>query len=570
MKKITILISFFLFQQLIFAQKNQYFDFIKTWNFIKFYHPDVASGKIDADSLFLNTIKNISSKDDFNSIIRKLSQNLNKNFTTPAKIETAKDIFTENQNFDWFQKNGKISTEYKFLLNTIYKNRFDYGLLKEGKSINTEKKYSFTKEEDFPLDYKLLTFAKIQGSVDYLFPNKYLMEKNFDSYFTDLLEEIGRSTSRKDFEITLAKVVSKMGDSHAFPFIFKLIYFKEIFHTSYSAPFDYQIVDDHLLVTHLILPDICSKAQLNVGDKIIEINGKTIPQIIKEKKELISISNIENLIHHLSEYEYNLIWPDDLKQKNFKVKSKENNKTFSTNVEFIDIPNPLQTAKISGYLMGKARAIPEYQLIHNDIAYFKINKTFYYIENIEDDKIDGIMDKMFEEASHKKAIVFDMRGYPDWGGFVYHYIYKYFSPVENYFGKYYTPNLKNIGTYVYQNFDYFPTIENKKINIYKGKIFILVNSETQSASEWNTMNLQKIFPQSITIGQKTAGADGDVTTVSLPGDYELPFSGFGIFYPDNSQTQQVGIKINEIIKYKDQDILENRDLEFERVLNLIK
>jgi hypothetical protein len=30
------------------------------------------------------------------------------------------------------------------------------------------------------------------------------------------------------------------------------------------------------------------------------------------------------------------------------------------------------------------------------------------------------------------------------------------------------------------------------------------------------------------------------------------------------------IRINEIIKYKDQDFLEKRDLEFERVLNFIK
>ena len=73
MKKLIIFIFIFAFNQIIFAQKNQYADFIKTWNFIKYYHPDVASGKVDADSLFLSTVKNINSKDDFNSVINTTS-----------------------------------------------------------------------------------------------------------------------------------------------------------------------------------------------------------------------------------------------------------------------------------------------------------------------------------------------------------------------------------------------------------------------------------------------------------------------------------------------------------------
>ncbi len=58
--------------------------------------------------------------------------------------------------------------------------------------------------------------------------------------------------------------------------------------------------------------------------------------------------------------------------------------------------------------------------------------------------------------------------------------------------------------------------------------------------------------------------------INLPGDYLLEFTGNGIFYPDNSQTQQTGIRINELITYKDQDILDKKDLEFERVLKSVK
>jgi len=46
------------------------------------------------------------------------------------------------------------------------------------------------------------------------------------------------------------------------------------------------------------------------------------------------------------------------------------------------------------------------------------------------------------------------------------------------------------------------------------------------------------------IGIATAGADGNVTAVRLPGGYSTYFSGLEVLYPDGSQTQQTGIRIN--------------------------
>ncbi|MCD1116611.1 S41 family peptidase [Chryseobacterium turcicum] len=570
MKKTSVLLIFFLFQQYIFAQKEQYYDFIKTWNFIKYYHPDVASGKINADSLFLVNVKNVSSQDDFNSVTNKLISNLNKKLTTSVPVETSKDILTKNQNFDWFQKNKKISAENKDVLNSIYIHRYNFENLPKEKLVSDEKEYSFPKTENLPLEYRLLILAKIQGVVDYLFPHKYLMDKDFDVFFKNKIDETVKTNSRKDFEIILAKLVAKMEDSHSLSFYRHLNDKKEIFNASYFAPFDYQIVDNYILITKLIFPEICAKAQINVGDRILSMGEKSISQIIKEKSELISASNTEKLRFTLSNYPNNLIWNDNLQTKTLKIQSAKDGKTDTKMVEFIDLNDKAMYAVLEKYLIEKIQKKENHQLIHPDVAYFKTNKTLGFINNVDDDKIDAKMDSILNSASQKKAIVFDMREYPDWGGFVYHYIYKYFSPAENYFGKYYKPNLKNIGTFVYKDYDYFPSIPDKTMHSYKGKVFILVNPETRSASEWYSMSLQKIFPQSLTIGQQTSGGDGDMVKVKLPGNYVLEFTGNGIFYPDNSQTQQIGIRMNKKIKYSDKAILEERDLEFERILNEIQ
>ena len=39
----------------------------------------------------------------------------------------------------------------------------------------------------------------------------------------------------------------------------------------------------------------------------------------------------------------------------------------------------------------------------------------------------------------------------------------------------------------------------------------------------------------------TAGADGNVSQINLPGGIQTYFSGLGIFYPDGTPTQRIGI-----------------------------
>jgi len=48
-------------------------------------------------------------------------------------------------------------------------------------------------------------------------------------------------------------------------------------------------------------------------------------------------------------------------------------------------------------------------------------------------------------------------------------------------------------------------------------------------------------PRAIVIGSTTAGADGNVSAFSLPGNLRTAISGLGVFYPDKRQTQRVGI-----------------------------
>jgi C-terminal processing protease CtpA/Prc len=48
-------------------------------------------------------------------------------------------------------------------------------------------------------------------------------------------------------------------------------------------------------------------------------------------------------------------------------------------------------------------------------------------------------------------------------------------------------------------------------------------------------------PDAIVVGSTTAGADGNVSPIPLPGGLSAMISGIGVFNPDGTPTQRVGI-----------------------------
>lgn len=82
---------------------------------------------------------------------------------------------------------------------------------------------------------------------------------------------------------------------------------------------------------------------------------------------------------------------------------------------------------------------------------------------------------------------------------------------------------------------------------YDGKVVILVDETTQSQAEYTTMAL-RASPHAVVIGSTTAGADGNVSLIPLPGDLRAAISGIGVFYPDGRPTQRIGVRIDRVVQ----------------------
>ena len=99
-------------------------------------------------------------------------------------------------------------------------------------------------------------------------------------------------------------------------------------------------------------------------------------------------------------------------------------------------------------------------------------------------------------------------------------------------------------------------------------MIILVNEQSQSNLEFAAMALSQI-PGAVVVGSTTAGADGNVSYIDLPGGIKTMISGIGIFYPDGGQTQRVGVRINEIVEPTIEGVKAGRDEVLERAIEIL-
>jgi C-terminal processing protease CtpA/Prc len=105
-------------------------------------------------------------------------------------------------------------------------------------------------------------------------------------------------------------------------------------------------------------------------------------------------------------------------------------------------------------------------------------------------------------------------------------------------------------------------------NHYKGKVVVIVDAQTQSQAEYTTMAFQSSANVTV-IGSTTAGADGNVSPIILPGGISTMISGLDVLYPDGTETQRKGVKIDIPLKPSIAGIKAGRDELLEKAKDII-
>ena len=536
---IFVLSSSTIHSQQELSEKEKLFRTAKVWGFLKYYHPNVAKGKFDWDKKLIELLPKIEkakSKADLSIVFSDLVNSLGKiKECRSCKSTTNLNYFNKNFNLSWTQDSNMFTNELSKNLKHIENNRF------QGKSNFVTKNKNagnviLINETDYQnFDWKdkklrILSLFRYWNTIEYFFPYKYQMDKNWNQILKEMLPKFLNPQSEMDYHLAMLEIIVDLDDSHAG---LNTNLTNDYFGSKY-IPVKFSIVDNKAVITSFYNDSLADINDLRIGDVIEKANGKTVNKILQQKSKFIQGSNTSAKFA----YAFNKIF---------------NGVTDSIEIELLR-NDKIERNKIGRYSFDKFEykkpSTDKWKMLENNIGYINLGE-------VEVSDVSTIL----EEIQNTKSIIFDLRNYPK---FTLPYFLNFLNPSTkellvsiipdlNYPGKFYWEEPMSMG-------------ENNN-NPYRGKVIILVNSRTISYAELYAMGLQTVN-NSFTIGSQTLGADGNVSRAEFIGGFKTGFSGIGIFYPDFTETQRKGVRIDIEVKPTILGIKQGRDEVLEKAIKV--
>ena len=517
------------------------------WGFLKYHHPAIAKGYYNWDAeLFrlLPKFLNSQSEVKVSNVLEHWVDELGK----PTPCSTCRQLSKI--------KNIVVKPDYGSLFNnTIFSKTLTSKLQYILANRNTAPNYyidisgagnpQFTHEKAYTnmlypdAGYRLLALYRYWNMIQYFFPSRNLITEGWNNILPKYIPELIQAKNKTDYAKTIVKLIAEIHDTHAF-IGSKVI---EEYQGNYRLPFQAKFIEGKLVVTGYYRDTLNVKEKFKIGDIITSINGTSVENLIKKYLPLTPASNY---LTQLRDLPGTYLLRSNNPQFNFEL--LRNNQSLLINCRGVE----LSKINYYGYDWNYDNKFPSYDLINSNIGYVFSGR--YKNKNLDDIK------KKFVGT---KGIIVDMRSYPS---DEMEYIFgNYIKPFSSAFVRFTNGSIGNPGLFTYS----IPVKNGAKTNDnYKGKVVVIVNELTQSNAEFVTMAFQS-SPNVTVIGSTTAGADGNISKIVLPGGISTNISGLGVFYPDGTNAQRAGVKIDYFIQPTLQGIKAGRDELLEKAEQLI-
>lgn len=510
----------------------------KVWGLVKYYHPTVVSGTVDWDAALFEVMpkvletKNVEEVDQIlydwiiqlGPVVRGVPQD-NREKVIEADLDWINDKNYMGEN---------LGTLLKDISNTYIKDRKEAYITfqRDGEyaNLNGEKEYSLIKGEDD--GYKLLSLFRYWNIIEYYFPYRTVMDKDWNDVLIEFIPKFEACQDDLSYKLTVSELISQIQDSHGSVM--------DTGGTLYSywganfAPIKFQIIDNQVVITQ-VGKKYETTCNVKPGDVVFKLNGKDIFDVIEEKLRYLSVSHEAGIANVLQYCLFRTGESELILEVQRDGKEKE---------EVVQCYNDTSFIK---------EELESHKLIEEDIGYINPGA-------LKKDEIHSIM-KKFKET---KGIIVDLRYYPT-DSIVYS-LGEYLMPEPTPFATYSVASHEKPGDFLMSE-----ALEVGKQNpdYYKGKVMLIINEFTQSNPEFTAMAL-RVAPNARVVGSPSTGADGNVVEIQLPGGIKTYISGIGIYYPDGTKTQRIGIIPDVYIRPTKEGIKEGRDELLEKAVQLIQ
>jgi len=393
------------------------------WGFLKYYHPNIASGKYNWDSELFKIIPELSDApyEQYDKIltnwIKGFGDFKTQNYTTPENLKMKADL-------DWISSSG-FSKELTGLLlkvkNAERKNKNHYvSLLQAGNpEFTNENPYSTMISPD--AGYRLLSLYRYWNIIQYYFPYRYAIGQDWKEVLGEFIPKFLSATDGTDYNLACLELTARTNDSHAG--IYNAV--TRHFFGDRILPLEVVFVENKAVVKNYYDEKLGKETGLKIGDVILEISHKPVEKIIDDYAKYLPASNYPTKLRNLS---FQLLNSNDL----------------SVEVKYLT-DGTEKTATLKTYLYDRInytqKPADAFKMIDEQTAYINLGTV----------KSKDFQD-IFEKIKNTKALVIDIRAYP--AEFNVFKLGKYLLPHPEKFVKFTVPSIISPGDFYHAESPY--------------------------------------------------------------------------------------------------------------------
>lgn len=526
----------------------------KVWGFLKYFHPAVREGCMDWDRELFRMIPIVldAGPAQRNSTLAEWCRNL-------GNIRTSEDTvwISSCDALRWIFDESVLGRELSVILRRIaaakrspwcrYLYQVPYIQTLEDRN---ERDYPSMSFDDAGV--KLLAVFRIWNYVQYFYPYRQLADCPWEEVLLYAVPAMMQVSDRESYGNALSSIAVYTDDSHTYAAYMPGGFLRQLIRTAavpddmkYAAPFISTIyADGKYIVTWTCRSDT---GDLQRGDAVIAVNGESISAFIERKGKLIAASNPGCIQRDMA------MSISFSARKNAVYTVIRDGDTLTLKPAMMSFRKFRKALYSSGIRQStltwfRGKELQPFDVIDDSTAYIHAEDISAYD---------------FRKCLKYDKLIVDLRNYPMNAAQMW---LMSLLPSSSPIALAVTPDILRPGLFTRRISDMTGRGRNYSPD---RRIVLLVDSRTQSASEYLVMQMQR-SPQVTTVGSTTAGADGNVIRLSLPGDFVFQIGGAGVEYPDGGQCQRCGIQIDHLVPQKVGDIAAGTDTQIEYALNLLK
>jgi C-terminal processing protease CtpA/Prc len=400
----------------------------------------------------------------------------------------------------------------------------------------------------FPTEeYRLLALFRFWNVINYFFPYKHLTDKPWDTVLSDFIPRFLENQNQLDYEMTVAEMVARLQDTHGFVGPLKQL---DAHLGGFAPPISLLMASGRLIVANLLDEKSAQAAGVQIGDAIISVDGEPIEQ------RIAYLSKFKSLSTSSSAYRY--VHPTALRGAKDST-AKLCLEGVDGRIRNVEIA---RTVGLGSAALPAPRKTPVYQVLPNGYGYIDLARLPLADAH-----------KSMDAVMNTPALIFDMRGYPNGTAWE---IGPRLSEKKSFAVAQFRRPLQDAAAVVDEDlegsapeFFFEQKMPIARGAAYKGKVVVLINEDAISQSEHTCLFFEAATNVTF-IGSATNGANGDVTSLVLPGGIYVSFSGHDVRHADGRQLQRIGIQPHIKVEPTAKDIREGRDEVFEAAVRYLE